>query len=403
VRTIDERSEDEPILPPTEPPLAVDEADAENDEAGNADGGVEDETPPKKRHRVRYAVLSGVVVLLVGAFVAINLIHLPLYEFAPGSARRTEDLVTVDGHPTYTGDAGSISYTTVALGQASVFNWLTSHFDQSVDLVPEDQVLGGQDADQNRKENLQMMDDSKEFATVAALRKLGYQVTERGTGAVVVDVTKGSPADSVLEQGDAIVEVDGTPIATKTDLTNAIGSHKPGDQIHLTVEPDRSGKRDTRVVTLAARPDDPNKGFLGVASETRDQSFDEPFKVSIDSGQVGGPSAGLAFTLGLIDDLTPGSLTGGTKVAVTGTIDPDGNVGPVGGVKQKTFAVKAAGATVFLVPHDEVAEAKQWAGSDLKIVEVNTLDEALKALADNGGNTSSVNEKAAGTIPATGN
>ena len=90
-------------------------------------------------------------------------------------------------------------------------------------------------------------------------------------------------------------------------------------------------------------------------------------------------------------------------MAVTGTIDPDGNVGPVGGVKQKTFAVKAAGATVFLVPHDEVAEAKQWAGSDLKIVEVNTLDEALKALADNGGNTSSVNEKAAGTIPATGN
>jgi PDZ domain-containing protein len=407
VRTIDERSEEEPILPPAAtPPTAppdppVDEA--EHDESVSAEPDGEPEEQPRKRHRKRYAVASGILVVFIAAFIAINVIHLPLYQFAPGSARRTQDLVTVDGHPTYTSDAGSISYTTVSLGQATVFNWLTSHLDKSVDLVDESQVLGGKDADENRQENLQMMDDSKEYATVAALRKLGYDVQEKGSGAVIADITKDAPAlqsDNPLQKGDAVVEVDGTPIATRTDLTNALKDKHPGDIVQLTVEPDRSGRRVERTATLGARPGDATKPFLGVALVTRDQSFALPFKVSIDSGQVGGPSAGLAFTLGIIDDLTPGSLTGGTKVAVTGTIDPEGNVGPVGGVKQKTFAVKAAGATVFLVPHDEVAEAKQWAGSDLKIVEVNTLDDALKALADNGGNTANVNEKAAASDPA---
>jgi PDZ domain-containing protein len=401
VRTIDEHSE-QPTLPPTDAPDAVGDAAPELPSPPDSEVATDAGDEPKRR-KARYYVLSGVVMVLILAVVATNLIHLPLYQFAPGSARRTQDLVTVEGHPAYTDDAGSISYTTVSLGQASVWNWLTSHIDKSVDLVDEDQILGGKDADQNRKDNLEMMDASKEYATVAALRKLGYQVDERGTGAVINEVTKDSPSAQTLQRGDAIVAVDDTTIATRTDLINALKDKKPGDQVKLTVEPDRSGKRDIREVTLASRPDDPNRGFLGVSLITRDQGFNYPFKVSIDSGQVGGPSAGLAFTLGVIDDLTPGSLTGGTKVAVTGTIDPDGNVGPVGGVKQKTFAVKAAGATVFLVPHDEFAEAQQWAGDDLKVIEVNTLDEALKALAENGGNTSNVNEKAAGVTAPTGN
>jgi PDZ domain-containing protein len=124
---------------------------------------------------------------------------------------------------------------------------------------------------------------------------------------------------------------------------------------------------------------------LGVVLGTKNHRFDYPYKVSIDTTGVGGPSAGLAFTLALIDELTPGELTGGQNVAVTGTIGIDGTVGDVGGVAQKTAAVRKAGAKLFLVPPGEFAEAKAHAGKSLKVVQVTTLADALAALAANGG------------------
>src|SRR5262249_756665 len=125
------------------------------------------------------------------------------------------------------------------------------------------------------------------------------------------------------------------------------------------------------------RPANPNKAFLGIGYETRDQHFDVPYTVSIDPGSVVGPSAGLAFTLELLDSLTPGELTGGQKIAVTGTIASDGSVGPVGGVAQKTAAVKAAGAKYFLVPPDELKDAEAHKGKDLIVAPITSVDDAL--------------------------
>lgn len=356
----------------------------------------------RRRRRRRLVVLTVVAAVLIGTIVTLNVVHVGFYMLAPGSVRRTEDLVAVDGQPTFA-DSGSVSYTTVSFTQASIWNKLTARFDESVDLVDEDTILHGQDPDQNRKENLEMMDVSKQYATVVALRKLGYKVDTKGTGAVVNGFAEGGPAKDVLSVGDAIVAVDGAPITTKDDLIKALANRKPGEVVTLTVEPDRSGKKDTKTVTLAARPDNADKGFLGVQLVTRDLNFNYPFHVNIDSGQVGGPSAGLAFTLGVIDVLTPGSLTGGNKIATTGTIDVDGHVGPVGGVKQKTFAVRASGAKVFLVPPEEFDEASQYAGDDLKVIKVETLDQALDAIAQNGGNTGAVAEKAAANQAAPAN
>jgi PDZ domain-containing protein len=139
-------------------------------------------------------------------------------------------------------------------------------------------------------------------------------------------------------------------------------------------------------LALAADPEDPDRGVMGVRVMEAVLDYDFPIDVEIDTGDVGGPSAGLAFTLGIIDDLTPGELTGGTDVAVTGTISGDGTVGPVGGTGQKAAAVRDAGITLFLVPTADYAAAQARAGDDLEVVAVDNVEEALAALAERGGN-----------------
>src|SRR5688572_8183716 len=164
-----------------------------------------------------------------------------------------------------------------------------------------------------------------------------------------------------LEEGDTIVAVDGESTFLVQDAVNAIKAHRPGDQVRLEVV-DADGEPRVEQITLAERD---GGAVLGVTMRTKDRRFDLPLDVTIDSGTVGGPSAGLAFTLGVIDRLSSGELTGGTNVAVTGTIDIDGNVGDVGGVVQKTAAVRAKGVRWFLVPPGEYEQARRHAGRDL--------------------------------------
>jgi PDZ domain-containing protein len=143
-------------------------------------------------------------------------------------------------------------------------------------------------------------------------------------------------------------------------------------------------------ITTIAAPEDPGRAVIGIAPEDRIVDFDFPVDVTIDSGNVGGPSAGLAFTLAVLDVLTPGELTGGHRVAVTGTMSLDGTVGPVGGAAQKAITVRDAGYEVFLVPSDELDEVQATVGSDLQVVAVDTLAEALEALGSLGGNAGSL-------------
>jgi PDZ domain-containing protein len=158
--------------------------------------------------------------------------------------------------------------------------------------------------------------------------------------------------------------------------------------VTLTVTPIDSPATVDKQVALIADPNDPNRTIVGFTPrDTRTVSV--PFDVDIDTAQIGGPSAGLAFTLALIDALTPGPLTGDVKIAVTGTIDANGNVGAIGSLPQKADAVRRAGASVFIVPDgqgpDELARAREIAGDGVEIVTVGTLDEALQVIADRGG------------------
>jgi PDZ domain-containing protein len=188
-----------------------------------------------------------------------------------------------------------------------------------------------------------------------------------------------------------VVAVNGRPIRTSTDLSNAIRAGAPGETVTITVQrPGSDGQLQAETLTarLAAPPTAPgsppaNQAFLGVLSRTR-TTYTLPFEVSTQVGDIGGPSAGLALTLAILDILSGGDLTGGHAVAATGTIELDGTVGDVGGVAQKAVAVRRAGAKVFFVPADQLKDAQGEAGA-LKLYPVKTLQQALDDLQALGG------------------
>jgi PDZ domain-containing protein len=348
----------------------------------SGDGSSGDGTRRSRRRRRIWPV--AVTVLIVAFIVGAATVPLPYYAYRPGSVRDTEPLITVADEQTFP-SRGSISYTTVSLRQATLFGMLAGWLDDDVDVFSREKVLGDRNADENRTLNLQMMDTSKQVAAQVALERLGHPVDVSITGETVVNVLPDLPADGVLEPGDTITAVNGEQLDEPDDLTRLLADDSPGDDVTVTVEPPTGSRPRDVELALGADPDDPDRAIIGIEVTGRGIDFDFPIDVSIDTGDVGGPSAGLAFTLAIIDDLTPGDLTGGADVAVTGTINSDGTVGPVGGTGQKAAAVRAQGYDVFLVPSADYEAAQQHAG-DVDVIAVDTLDEALAALADLGGN-----------------
>jgi PDZ domain-containing protein len=215
------------------------------------------------------------------------------------------------------------------------------------------------------------MNDSQENATTAALRSLGIPVQ---TSVVVQDLPAGSPSAGKLRKGDEIVSVDGKPATGGAALRAAVTAHKPGDTIPIVVR--RDGRNVTTAVTTAAAPDD-GRTVIGVV--TRDKAT-YPFSVKISLKDVGGPSAGLMFALGIVDKLTPGSLTGGKFIAGTGTIDDAGKVGAIGGITQKMIGARHNGATVFLSPAENCAEARSTVPDGMRLVKVRALSDAIASL-----------------------
>lgn len=330
--------------------------------------------------------IGGIVV--VGVILLGLLVPLPYYILAPGSSRPTEELIVVSGAETFA-NAGEVDFLTVSLRKATPIEAFAAWVNPDLDVTPEEKILGAQTPDQNRELNLRLMADSKDAAQYQALTRLGYAIDSTGTGAVVASVVEAGPSADLLVPGDVITRANGQEISFSQQLISVISAGAPGDVVSLSVEPfdaTISGARPAREVqvVLGARENDPTKGFLGVSTFTRDLSFNFPVEVSIDSGRVGGPSAGLAFTLGILDVMTPGSLTGGLRVSSTGTMSLDGSVGPIGGVHQKVMASRRAGVDLMFVPASEIDEARNYAG-DLRVEPVNSLDDALAILTTLGG------------------
>lgn len=351
-------------------------------------------SPPEPPQKSKWGLIGGPIAVLLAVVFVIAQIRLPYVAIAPGGAEPINQLLRVPKehqHPS----KGSFLLTTVSLlSDVRPFDFVRDWIDDDYELIKKKDLLGDTSEKQYTQIAQQEMTDSKEAAVVLAFRTLGYPVAESGEGALIVGLAEGEvPAKGVLAAGDAITMLDGIPTPLASDAITILQKHKPGDSIIATVN---SGKTtEQRTIRLGSRTETSctaavvqgalGGGCLGVTLGTKAHKFDYPFKVEIDTTGVGGPSAGLAFTLALIDELTPGELTGGRDVAVTGTIDINGTVGDVGGVVQKTAAVRNRGARLFLVPPGEFEQARQHAGKKLKIVQVTTLAEALAALRANGG------------------
>ena len=235
-------------------------------------------------------------------------------------------------------------------------------------------------------QDTQLMQSANQQAALAALLALHYHVAEKALGAEVTTVVGGTPAwDAGIKCNDLITAVDGKKVTNATQFTDVVRPLPAGAVVRLTDHPGGGTAVKTVKVRLQTTPPKmvklgfPQQAYLGVEVTDGLQPI-LPFNVSVDAGDIGGPSAGLAFTLAILDALSSGRLTGGHTVAATGTITADGQVGDVGGVQEKTVAVERAGAQVFFVPQVEYTVAKKVAGRSLRIVPVTTLNQVLQVL-----------------------
>ena len=303
--------------------------------------------------------------------------------FAPGPTASVGERISVSGAPQYATD-GKVLWATVNVIDrpsplAALYGWLKG----DIDVVSRSAYYGPraptpkESDDQSRA----AMDDAKLVARIVGARKVGYRSV--GGGAEIAEITKTAPAAKVLKVGDVITAVEGQPICLQGDVRIGMQGKKPGDGVLLSIRTGTQPARDVRVQTITASG--VRRALIGVVlAPVTTTPCQLPFEVAVNTKGVGGPSAGLAMTLAIIDRLSPGDLTGGIKVAVTGEIAADGSVLEVGGVKQKTVAVRAAGAKLFIVPTGELATAKAHAHG-MKVVGVDTLDQALAALRKVGG------------------
>jgi PDZ domain-containing protein len=357
------------------------------------------------RHR-RIRATAVIVVVLVVVFVVLQKWTTSDYAITPGQATPVAPLVKIDGVKTNP-HHDTIMLADVYLQSLTAWQWLTFHFQSHVQFVPGYELTdpGVSDSELLAQGFLEMR-DSKQAAEVTAFRTLGWTVPSTPKGTIVNAVVDASPASRAgLTVGDDVVAVNGTPIKNSCALVRYVHDLAPGTALKFGVDKVSISKIGTlswrstsylKVVTsktpsAAARSScsgatTPAKSWVGIALEN-DVAYALPAKVSINTANIGGPSAGLAMTLTLINKLSHGSLTGHHVIAVTGTMSVNGDVGPVGGVEEKAVAVHRAGSSVFIVPIGDgnVAAARDAHQPGLKILGVTTLGQVLRDLRTFGG------------------
>jgi Lon-like protease len=319
-------------------------------------------------------VLAGLAVVVVTALV-LTMVPSDHYIVLPDKARPTDPLVRIPGEESQ--DEEDIYMVDVRIGRANLLERLFPGIQEGADLLPERAVNPEGVSDrQRRQSSLNDMSRSQLIAITVALRELGREVAVTESGAEVVLVQPDSPADGVLEVGDVIVEAEGQEVDSIQDLQRALADVEPGQEVELTVQ---RGDERVRVTSgTRAAPDDPDRAVMGVQVQDA-LDFEFPVDIEIDAGAIGGPSAGLAFALDIVDELGE-DIDRGRKVVATGELTLDGEVLPIGGVKQKAIGARDAGADIFLVPDANFEDARN-AVDDLEIIPVSSFDEALSVLA----------------------
>lgn len=322
--------------------------------------------------------MLGVLVVLLGVVIIAMVVRVPYFSEGPGPAHDVLPLIDVEGAKTFPAD-GRLMLTTVSFSadRLTAFQYLLTWLDPDEDLIPERDLLApGQTLEEESALQDYAMDRSQLTATSVALHAIGVYPEQRGSGALIEGTVPGCEADGQLFPGNLITAIDGETVDGEREARALIDRVPPDQPIEFVA---KAGKKDV-VVDLRRTPCGPDgEDLVGVSVM---DPF--PFEVRIDDAGVGGPSAGLMFSLGIYDTLTPGDLTGGLAVAGTGEIDRLGTVYPIGGIGKKLQGAEEAGAEVFLVPRGNLEEARKAGVEGLRLIPVGTFDEAVEAL---GGDT----------------
>jgi Lon-like protease len=336
----------------------------------------------------KWLVGSSFVVIVV--VVAGSVIRVPYDTFSPGGTLNLEKRVSVKGAKTFPNEGDLMMLFVRQRSHVDLWHLLQAKLDGDIDIAKQEDVNGGRTQQQANQQDVCDMSQSQDTARVAALTALGYRVPVI-PGLSVDALADGYPAIKVLRPCDQILAVDGHDLKQATDLSKVVRAQRVGSTVTLRIS--RGGREQTVKVAVAALPAPAKTHIIGVTLGYR---FKVPLQIDIDTNDISGPSAGLAMTLAIIDTLSPGELTGGKRVAVTGTIDPEGRVGEIGALKQKAVAVRHADAQIFIVPAcaddpgkaaclADIAIVKRHVGRNVDVEPVSTLDQALKVLRDAGG------------------
>jgi PDZ domain-containing protein len=319
-------------------------------------------------HPVRTATIFAVAILIVAAV----LVPLPYYSEGPGPARDVVSRILYKDRPRYD-PTGSLQLTTVRYRQLTALSALVAWFDDTQAIVRADVVYPPDvPVDVVEQRGISQMDQSKIAATAVALRAVEHYPRTHGDGALIVATEPECPADGELFPGDIITSVDGTAVHSAAQASRLFGAIPVDEPLHFELDVD-GNKEDASFTRAPCGPED--EPLVGVAMI---DAF--PFPVTISSGDIGGPSAGLMWALGLYELLTPGDLTDGRTIAGTGEIAPDGTVYPIGGIRDKVIAAQRAGASIFLAPTDNMPDLEDVDAGDMQVIPIATFDDALKAL-----------------------
>jgi Lon-like protease len=329
----------------------------------------------------RFRFRSFLIILIL--FAISFFYHLPFYVSQPGIAKELEPIIHVEGG----NDAkGALMLTTVRMGKANIYSYLLAKWSEYQEIYPEHMIKGEDETEEEYSvRQLQMMEGSKDAAIMNAYKAAGKKMKVKYGGVYVVNVLEGMPAEEKLKPGDRISEIDGIKFTSSKQFMEYIAKKQEGKTVSVTFTRD-----DTKMTERIMLKPLKGTGKIGIGItlvDDRKITTDPP--VTIDTDQIGGPSAGLMFSLEIYNQLMEEDITKGYKIAGTGTINENGEVGPIGGIEQKIIAADKSGADIFLAPNENGAKDSNYQaavktakdiGSDMKIIPVDSFKEALDFL-----------------------
>ena len=318
------------------------------------------------------------LIIVIASILPFGLMKTDYYFMAPGPPYQWD--IAIEGAESYDYE-GNLYQLTVRRDEANYFTYVWAKVDNSVDLYSREVILPKGVTPQELSEiSIQNMKTSENVAIAVALNILDYEIETQGDGVLVVGVMDDSPVAGKLLKEDLIISINNEVIKSTTEFISLLRTYEIGDMVSIgLIRNDKEMSIETKLIEHIDYENEPMVGFL---ASTPNQRFVFPISVDIDTGNVGGPSAGLMMALNVYNSLTEYDITKGIKVAGTGTIEIDGSVGPVGGVKQKVIAAKNAGSTLILVPTANFDDVQSYIDEDTSIVSVDTFNEALNLISE---------------------